>query len=639
MRTLDRHSIGTKIFAGFLAAALTIALLGAYGYVVLSRAGDMVAKTYDGPMMAINFARAADVDFLRMRNQFFRKVLAPAPKKRAIQSAIDDLASTFSADLDVAQERSDSPDEISTIHEIRGLVAKWVKREKADPARAVDPAFDAFGQKIIDRFDDLIEYNADNSFIGRRKAVWAIERFENISIGGIVFGLLLVLAITQFLARLISRPLSSAARVAERIARGELHTEIPDGGKDETGTLLATLRVMQDNIRQMVAREQARAQSAEARLADALENAHEGILLFGADGRILTANSQLHDFFPAQARQLMPGNDFTTAMTAMEIHFAQGAVRVKPLVHALRADKIAESANVERQLADGRWLRLSGSRTSEDGLMVLVSDFTNIKQREEDYRMAKIEAEAASAAKSRFLANMSHELRTPLNAIIGFSEVIAGEMFGALTNKKYLEYAADILRSGKHLLDVVNSVLDLAKSESGKMALHAEIVDLRFVLMDCAKMMREQCAIGGLKLTMPEMAAPLPVAGEKAKLRQIFLNLLSNAIKFTERGGEVSVGIDEAGGDIVLTIADTGIGMSAEDIRVALTPFGQVDNRLERRYEGTGLGLPLTKAFVELHRGTLNIESEPGKGTKVFVRLARTEKVEDLRRHENIVAA
>jgi signal transduction histidine kinase len=224
---------------------------------------------------------------------------------------------------------------------------------------------------------------------------------------------------------------------------------------------------------------------------------------------------------------------------------------------------------------------------------------------------------------------MSHELRTPLNAILGFSEMMTTEIFGRLGSPRYLEYAHDILRSGRHLLEVINSVLDIAKSESGKMSLFPEPVDLQSVLQDCAKMLSGQYETAQVSLTMNASVTPLVVPGEEAKLRQIFINLLSNAVKFTEPGGSVTVTPRADDDGIVVDVADTGIGMAPDEIPIALTPFAQIDNRLERRYEGTGLGLPLARTLTELHGGRLEIESEPGQGTVVRIHLPRS--AEDLR--------
>jgi len=277
------------------------------------------------------------------------------------------------------------------------------------------------------------------------------------------------------------------------------------------------------------------------------------------------------------------------------------------------------SGHAELELADGRWIRMTTSRTSEGGSIIFLSDFTTIKDREESLRRATREAEAANAAKTRFLANMSHELRTPLNAIIGFSEIIHGQLFGEIGNDRYLDYSGDILRSGKHLLEVINSVLDLSKSEAGKMVLDIKTVDMRDVLKDCVTMVREQLADARLSFEVAGLDQSLPLAADPAKLRQIFLNLLSNALKFTESDGFISLTVGRGPQGISITVGDTGIGMSPEDLEVALQPFGQVDNRLERKYEGTGLGLPLTRALVELHGASMMIDSARGKGTRVTI--------------------
>ena len=170
---------------------------------------------------------------------------------------------------------------------------------------------------------------------------------------------------------------------------------------------------------------------------------------------------------------------------------------------------------------------------------------------------------------------------------------------------------------------MINDVLDLSKSEAGKMGLALSQTDMRDVLQDCVSMVREQCAAAGLTFSVGQMEHALPMTGDIAKLRQIFLNLLSNAIKFTEKGGTVSLSACTTADSIAVTVADTGIGMDPQDLEVAFQPFGQVDNRLERRYEGTGLGLPLTKALVDLHQGQLAIDSARGKGTRITVSFPR----------------
>jgi signal transduction histidine kinase/HAMP domain-containing protein len=614
-----RLSIGGQIFAALLVMGFLIAALGAVGYGMLSAAGGIVADTYDGPLMAISYARAANVSFAQMQVLLLQKKIAAPGERNNLERKIEDALGDFNADLDIAEERASAEDERSIIRQIRALSGRWNKeRSRGGPVLA---ELDA---ELARRFDMLIELNADHGFVSRREAVWSIGYYKFASGFATALALLLACGLAFMLGGRIITPLSAAAAVADRIAGGELETPIPAGGSDETGILLRSMVVMQNNIRDRVARETAQRQSAESRLGDALESARQCVVLVAADGRVAIANSQLDKFFPGFSGREVAGLPIAELLGEMDTHFAasNGAGSRPSLADVCSVTSGAQADSWERQLKDGRWIRVDADRTSDGGLILLANDFTDIKEREEKFRLAKQAAEAASEAKSRFLANMSHELRTPLNAIIGFSEIISTQLLGATGNAKYTEYAGDILRSGQHLLDVINSVLDISRSETGKMTLVAETVDLRFVLMDCIKMMRQECTSAGLILHSPNLSDPLFVRGEAAKLRQIFLNLLSNAVKFTERGGTIMVRAEHAGADVIAEIADTGIGMRDDEIPIALTPFAQIDSRLARRYEGTGLGLPLSKALIELHGGRLDIQSEPGVGTKVRVVLA-----------------
>jgi len=230
-------------------------------------------------------------------------------------------------------------------------------------------------------------------------------------------------------------------------------------------------------------------------------------------------------------------------------------------------------------------------------------------------------SESASRAKSEFIANMSHELRTPLNAIIGFAEVMRAAPYGPL-EAHYSDYVQDIESSGRHLLALINDILDLSKIEAGRMDLREEAVDLADLADGCISLLRPRAEQGGLQL-VSRLPDSLPEFWlDPLKTRQILLNLLSNAVKFTPAGGRVSIeAVPAADGDWIVTVADTGIGMSAGQIAVAVQPFGQIDNRLSRAHAGTGLGLPLARRLVELHGGTLDLQSAAGQGTQVHIRL------------------
>jgi two-component system cell cycle sensor histidine kinase PleC len=297
---------------------------------------------------------------------------------------------------------------------------------------------------------------------------------------------------------------------------------------------------------------------------------------------------------------------------------------------------------------DGRWLQISERRTADGGVVMTAADITAIKRQDEarrlnevqlqdavdnlersqaqlaelarKYEAEKIRAEGANKAKSEFLANMSHELRTPLNAINGFSEIMVGEMFGALGDRRYKEYAQDILSSGQHLLALINDILDMSKIEAGKMNLRFEPLHLDDVVEDAVRLVQNRADAAGLTL---DVALPdLPeVEADYRAVKQILLNLLSNAVKFTPNGGKVVVTAeqrrDPLGERVRLTVRDTGIGIAAADLSRLAKPFEQIESQHSKTQQGTGLGLALTKSLVEMHDGALEIESEPGKGTSV----------------------
>lgn len=607
---LAKHTIGARIFGAFAVMSAIIGLMGLASYGVLSAAGNIAVTTFDGPLMAINYARAAQNGFTEMQLAELHFEGAAPSERPAIAARIAELHATFDEDLDVAAQRSLHADEQRMIAEIRPLMKRWGEaRSRGDMAELAK-----LDRQVDEKFDLLIEFNTGNSFIGRRQTVTNIENYKYALIGMTILALALAVGITALLRSRIVRPLQAAASVADRIASGELQTPIPQGGLDETGALLGSMTVMQDSIREMMGRETALRRSAENRLADALETSREGVMLVAPDGNIAMLNGTMREFFPAIGAQLVAGTSFdaTLALIQQQLVATQAP-----------SEDISTSGHAELELADGRWLRMTGSATSEGGSIIFLSDFTAIKEREESLRRAKREAEAANASKTRFLANMSHELRTPLNAIIGFSEIISGQFFGKLGHERYLDYSYDILRSGRHLLSVINDVLDLSKSQSNRLFLDSKPVDMRYVLKDCIAMVREQCTAAGHAFVAPVPEHEIPMAGDAAKLRQIFLNLLSNAIKFTEKGGTVSLSIAEAADEISVSVSDTGIGMNPEDVQIAFEPFAQVDNRLERRYEGTGLGLPLTKALVDLHKGRIQIDSARGQGTRITVTFPR----------------
>ena len=305
------------------------------------------------------------------------------------------------------------------------------------------------------------------------------------------------------------------------------------------------------------------------------------------------------------------------------------------------SDPILELANIAKKVSaeDDYSLRVENKNNvyggSENEIVVLIDAFNEmlkeiqrrdrelLKQNEELVR-AKDTSESANRAKSHFLANVSHELRTPLNAIIGFSSVLKEQLFGALGHEKYIEYATDINEAGGHLLDIINDILDLSKAESGKLVLAFEEVSLERSMNKCMNLMAKRAQEKAIIITTELPKKILPFFADRVRFVQILLNIVSNAIKFTDNNGSVHIKIEQfvrAGiaTDLVVSIKDNGIGMEKTSIQKVFQAFEQVDSALNRRYNGTGLGLPLTKKLVELHHGNISIKSEVGVGTEVII--------------------
>jgi|HubBroStandDraft_1064217.scaffolds.fasta_scaffold00005_24 signal transduction histidine kinase len=288
-------------------------------------------------------------------------------------------------------------------------------------------------------------------------------------------------------------------------------------------------------------------------------------------------------------------------------------------------DSYSREFEIIDPVGEARWIMIvTRSRPGAAGTTIwdgIATDISELKEWQQQLVAAKEQAILANRSKSQFLAVMSHELRTPLNAVIGFAEVLQAEFFGPLTEKQR-GYIGDILESGTHLLDIINDILDLAKIEAGKSELHEDVCAAADIVAYQIQLIRPRAQQAGLSIEFrPAPDLPLLYA-DQTKLKQMLLNLLSNAIKFTPAGGRITVALQlvavpEGRPMLGLSIADSGVGMAAEDIPNAFASFQQIDNRLARKHEGAGLGLPLVKAQIELHGGTVTIESALDVGTTV----------------------
>jgi PAS domain S-box-containing protein len=390
---------------------------------------------------------------------------------------------------------------------------------------------------------------------------------------------------------------------------------------------------------------EARLREAEQHLSDALAVAPDGVALFDAQQRLTICN-------PAYAGIIGVPLDRIVGMSHAEI--CQASVRARPaagtagvktdyddwIATRLRTFNAAQGEpHIFYDTRDRRWLQIRDFRLDSGGRASLITDITALKRSERDLRQinetlaartetleaartaaikAHQDAEFANRAKSQFLAHMSHELRTPLNAIIGFSEIMSLQLLGASGVPQYDRYATDILAAGRHLLAVIDDILDLSKVEAGKMKLASEQVPWARLLQDCLTLLRPLAADRMVTLKVEPAAEGAAIFADERLAKQMLVNLLSNAVKYTPSGGEATIRLlAGADGAAIVEVKDTGVGMDRADLQKALEPFGRIDSALVSQMRGTGLGLPLVKALIELHGGRLEIDSEPGRGTTV----------------------
>lgn len=356
-----------------------------------------------------------------------------------------------------------------------------------------------------------------------------------------------------------------------------------------------------------------------------IDTATDGVVLIGSDGTIRSISRPAEALFGFDSDEVT-GKPFAS-LFAIE---SQRAAR--DYLTGLSEPGVASVMNDGREVigreAQGRFIPLFmtiGRLPNESGFCAVVRDITQWKRAEEDLTQARAVAERASSQKTDFLARISHEIRTPLNAIIGFSELMVDEKFGPVANDRYRDYLRDINRSGNHVLDLVNDLLDISKIEAGQQEMAYEAVSLNDTLAETVAMMQPQ-ANRERVIIRSSFASRLPeVVADLRSVRQIALNILSNAIRYTQAGGQVIVSTAyETSGDVVMRVRDTGIGMSQAEIEQALKPFKQINALKRGRGDGTGLGLPLTKAMVEANRARFTINSTPGEGTLVEVAFPST---------------
>lgn len=398
-----------------------------------------------------------------------------------------------------------------------------------------------------------------------------------------------------------------------------------EDGENGTRALLLALSPQNKSVNHFDESERLLLQTRIDELNAILDTATDGVILLDSAGSIRSVNHSAAALFGYEPEDVT-GKAFSLLL-AIESQRA-----AMDYLNSLSDNGVASLLNDGREVigreSQGRFIPLFmtiGKLDASKGFCVVLRDITHWKRAEEELTSAKREAERTSSQKSEFLARISHEIRTPLNAIIGFSELMADEKFGPIGSERYRDYLHDISRSGNHVLSLVNDLLDISKIEAGAVEMNFEAVSLNDALTEAVAIMQPQ-ANRERVIIRSSLTSRLPdIVADHRSITQIALNLLSNAVRFTGPGGQVIVSTSyEASGDVLLRVRDTGIGMTRQEVEQALRPYKQITTPSNIRSDGTGLGLPLTKAMAEANRANFTIDSTPGRGTMVEITFPST---------------
>ena len=426
--------------------------------------------------------------------------------------------------------------------------------------------------------------------------------------------LILGVFLTFAILRSIAVPLRTLVGAIDGLSAGDLSVPIPSAGPNEIGAMARALALFRDSLR---ARDRyaAEAETQRKTIATAIATISEGFVLYDSDDRIVLFNDQFRDLYPGLSDVIKQGTKFDDVLKAVSGRklVDLGGQSAEQWIAERRAQHEKPSGFVEYRFGD-RYVRISERRIQGGGSVAVYTDVTELRQQNIELERAREASEVANRTKSQFLANMSHELRTPLNAIIGYSEILQEDA----TENGQQQFVPDLKKiegAGRHLLGLINDILDLSKVEAGKMDVFIEDIELPALLSEVNAIIAPLAAKNGNTLEIRVPDAMGGIRTDRTKLKQCVLNVLSNASKFTH-DGKLTLAAERVEPSMVqLTISDTGIGMSQEQLSRLFQAFSQADASTTKRFGGTGLGLAITRHFCRLLGGDITATSEPGRGS------------------------
>ncbi|MEM7222509.1 MAG: response regulator [Pseudomonadota bacterium] len=525
--------------------------------------------------------------------------------------------------------------------EVDALIAKSIMAVEAysEDQRVLGNALMAEARghiTVVDqRLSGLVDRLEAESVRKSQMALNSVERAADLSLTIVVLAVVIGILVPIIVLSSITVPLRKLVAAMSSITSGKLDVEIPAGGKDEIGAMARTLSLFRDSLKERDRLEserlkaEAARQRAQIQLTEAIEAISEGFALYDPDDRLVVCNEKFRELYAGLDMTIEPGTTYEAIIKqAVDRKVIADAEEQPEIWLEERLERHRHpSGTHEQRRSDGRFLRISERPTDEGGVVGVFHDITELKRREaqleqavENLAKARDLAAQATVAKSQFLANMSHELRTPLNAVIGITEMLQEDAEDA-GQEDFIEPLQRVSGAGNHLLHLINEILDLSKIESGKMELYLEEIDLAALLEEVKSTAQPLAEKNDNRLSLESLGELGTIYADRTRLRQIVLNLLSNACKFTT-GGQVAIRasrLDDK--EVTITVNDTGIGMTEDQIGRLFQEFSQADNSTTRKYGGTGLGLAISQRLCHLMGGDIGVTSIPEVGTTFTVKL------------------
>jgi signal transduction histidine kinase/CheY-like chemotaxis protein/HAMP domain-containing protein len=641
--------IQIKAFAASVVLLVCLISLGAIAYVTLEKS-ERGLHTLSSTTLPKQQAFAAVKDaIVAVQMKVFRYVSwssngVNATLLKALSYHIDEDMKSINRDLGTLINRPDLT--AAQKQELKDLHSKWKKYEgSARDTVDVGSSDPAMGTMMLGQTDDKFLAVANDfqqmsnaveshtNAIATNLSADAESKKLILSLGALI-GVLISIVVSILVARSITRPIESVTHAMRRLSSGDTDVEVGyRGRRDEIGQMVEAIEVFRRKTLEMRALEKEKLENeaknlrelreARARLNDAIESISEGFSLYDANDKLIVCNTRYKTLFASHVDVMEPGTTFETIVrTAVERGLVEdaGVDREAWLAERIAQHRDASSTHVQHR-SDGRWIQISERRTVDGGVVATYADITEMKQREAELAAARDAADEANRTKSNFLANMSHELRTPLNAIIGYSEILQEDAAdkgdeGSIDDLQKIESA------GRHLLGLINNILDLSKIEAGKMDVFIEPIDIRSLLDEVLSIVRP---LADKSENVTEVICPADIGSfrsDQTKVKQCLLNLMSNANKFTSKGKVTLTVAREGGSHVRFDVADTGLGMTQEQLARLFQAFSQADASTTKRFGGTGLGLAITKHFCTMLGGDVSVASAHGKGSTFTIRLA-----------------